>query len=99
MTELRNRYDYIVVDGVPMGIVADATIMDLIADLTLFIIRAGKMDRRQLPDIERIYREKKISNLASGKKVVLVWFIKQAYAKYCRSTLMIMGENASNLPA
>ena len=64
IAELRNRYDYIVVDGVPMGIVADATIMDRIADLTLFIIRAGKMDRRQLPDIERIYREKKISNLA-----------------------------------
>ncbi|WP_222867750.1 GumC family protein [Sphingobacterium phlebotomi] len=62
--ELRSQYDYIVVDGVPIGIVADAAIVDRIADLTLFIVRAGKMDRRQLPDIERIYTERKINNLA-----------------------------------
>lgn len=62
--ELRSHYDYIIVDGVPVGIVADAAIVDRISDLTLFIIRAGKMDRRQLPDIERIYTEKKINNLA-----------------------------------
>ncbi len=64
MQELRNQYDYIIVDGVPMGVVADAAIMDRISDLTLFVIRAGKMDRRQLPDLERIYAEKKINNLA-----------------------------------
>ncbi|RZF61692.1 GumC family protein [Sphingobacterium corticibacterium] len=64
MQTLRNQYDYIIVDGVPIGIVADAGIVDRISDLTLFIIRSGRMDRRQLPDIERIYREKKINNLA-----------------------------------
>ncbi|PRD48220.1 GumC family protein [Sphingobacterium haloxyli] len=64
MHELRSQYDYIIVDGVPMGVVADAAIMDRISDLTLFIIRTGKMDRRQLPDIERIYTEKKVNNLA-----------------------------------
>lgn len=64
ITELKGRYDYVIVDGVPTGIVADASIIDRIADLTLFIIRVGKMDRRQLPEIERIYNEKKLSNLA-----------------------------------
>ena len=43
---------------------ADASIIDRVADLTLFIIRVGKMDRRQLPEIEKIYQEKKLSNLA-----------------------------------
>lgn len=61
---LRDQYDYIIVDGVPIGIVADAGIVDRISDLTLFILRGGVMDRRQLPDIERIYAEKKIRNLA-----------------------------------
>ena len=61
---LRDQYDYIIVDSVPIGIVADAAVVDRISDLTLFMIRVGKMDRRQLPDIERIYREKKINNLA-----------------------------------
>ncbi|WP_407500042.1 GumC family protein [Elizabethkingia anophelis] len=64
IAELRTRYDYIIVDGVPIGIVADASIIDRVADLTLFIIRIGKMDRRQLPEIEKIYQEKKLSNLA-----------------------------------
>jgi len=61
---LRERYDYVVVDGVPLGIVADASIVDRISDLTLFMIRTGKMDRRQLPDIEKIYRERKLTNMA-----------------------------------
>lgn len=34
--ELKERYDYVVVDGVPIGIVADASIVDRIANLTLF---------------------------------------------------------------
>ncbi|AQW91209.1 polysaccharide biosynthesis tyrosine autokinase [Elizabethkingia anophelis] len=62
--ELKERYDYVIIDGVPVGIVADASIIDRVADLTLFIIRIGKMDRRQLPEIEKLYQEKKLSNLA-----------------------------------
>ena len=49
VTELRRRYDYIVVDSVPVGIIADATISNRIADLTIFVARAGRLDRRQLP--------------------------------------------------
>ncbi|KUY27446.1 GumC family protein [Elizabethkingia ursingii] len=64
ITELKTRYDYIIIDGVPTGVVADASIIDRVADLTLFIIRIGKMDRRQLPEIEKIYTERKLSNLA-----------------------------------
>lgn len=61
---LKQRYDYILVDGVPVGMVADASIIDRISDLTLFVIRLGKMDRRQLPELEKIYTEGKLSNLA-----------------------------------
>lgn len=64
INKLKERYDYVIIDGVPVGIVADASIIDRVADLTLFIIRIGKMDRRQLPEIEKLYQEKKLSNLA-----------------------------------
>lgn len=63
INKLKERYDYVIIDGVPVGIVADASIIDRVADLTLFIIRVGK-HRRQLPEIEKIYQEKKLSNLA-----------------------------------
>ncbi|WP_300763008.1 tyrosine-protein kinase family protein [uncultured Bacteroides sp.] len=62
--ELRECYDYIVVDNVPVGMVADATIVNRIADLTIFVVRAGRLDRRQLPDIEKLYQEKVLNNMA-----------------------------------
>lgn len=62
--ELRKRYDYIIADNVPVGLIADATIANRVADLTIFVVRAGKLDRRQLPDIEQLYEEKKLKNMA-----------------------------------
>lgn len=64
INELRARYDYIIADNVPVGLIADATIANRIADLTIFVVRAGKLDRRQLPDIEKLYQEKKLKNMA-----------------------------------
>ncbi|MBM6960805.1 polysaccharide biosynthesis tyrosine autokinase [Bacteroides caecigallinarum] len=64
MEELRKRYDYIVVDNVPLGLVADATIANRIADITIFVVRAGRLDKRQLPDIEKLYQEKVLNNMA-----------------------------------
>lgn len=62
--ELRQRYDYIIVDNVPVGIVADATITNRISDLTIFVVRAGRLDRRLLPDMEELYRDNKLRNMA-----------------------------------
>jgi len=61
---LRIIYDYIVIDNVPSGMVADAVITNRVADVTLYIIRAGKMDRRLLPEIEQLYIDKKLKNMA-----------------------------------
>lgn len=64
MAELRGRYDYVIADSVPVGVIADASIANRIADLTVFVIRAGRLDRRQLPDIEALYEGKKLRNMA-----------------------------------
>jgi len=72
--ELRTRYDYIIADSVPVGIIADATIANRIADLTIFVVRAGKLDRRQLPDIESLYQEKTLNGVKwCGCKPSGVW--------------------------
>ena len=60
---LRSRYDYIIIDSVPAMAVADALIIDRLVDLTVYVIRQGNLDRRQLPDIEELYREKKFKNM------------------------------------
>ena len=64
VSELRSRYDYVVADNVPVGLIVDASIANRIADLTLFVVRAGRLDRRQLPDIERLYADHKLRNMA-----------------------------------
>ena len=64
IVKLRRRYDYIIVDNVPIGVVADASVVNRISDLTLFIVRVGKLDRRQLPELERLYQEHRLNNLA-----------------------------------
>lgn len=64
LEELRSRYDYIYIDCPPLDIVADASIIGKMADMVLFVIRAGLMDRRMLPDVERVYQEKRFKNMA-----------------------------------
>ena len=64
LDELHQYYDYIFVDCPPVEIVADATIISREADLTLFIVRAGLLERSMLPELQRNYDEKKYNNMA-----------------------------------
>ncbi|WP_300901766.1 polysaccharide biosynthesis tyrosine autokinase [uncultured Bacteroides sp.] len=64
IAKLRKEYDYIFIDCPPVEIVADATIISQLVDMTLFIIRAGRLDRSILPEIERFYTDKKYKNMS-----------------------------------
>lgn len=77
LEKLSANYDYILIDSVPSTVVADATIVNRLADLTVFVIRAGLMDRRQLPDVERIYEEQKLKRM-----VTLLNGVKKEHAGY-----------------
>lgn len=62
--ELRSRYDYVIFDTTPAIAVADAGIVNRVADLTIYIIRIGEEDKRFLPEIEKMYREQKFKHMA-----------------------------------
>jgi capsular exopolysaccharide synthesis family protein len=64
LDELRQEYDYIFIDCPPVEIVADATIISREADVTLFIVRAGLLERAMLPELEKSHEEKKYNNMA-----------------------------------
>lgn len=64
LEHLRKEYDYIFIDCPPVEIVADAAIISKLADVTLFIIRAGLLDRSMLPEIEKFYTDKKYKNMS-----------------------------------
>ena len=62
--EMRNKYDYILIDCPPIDIVADTQIIEEHCDRTLFVIRAGLLNRDMLHKLEEIYEEKRLKNLA-----------------------------------
>ena len=62
--ELRERYDYIFIDTTPMCSVADASIINRVADMTLFIIRVGVQERSFLPQLDMIRRENRLRDIS-----------------------------------
>lgn len=62
--QLRGRYDYIVIDTVPFGMVADTQIISRVIDLCIYVIREGLMDRRRLSDVESLYTDGKLPHLS-----------------------------------
>ena len=64
IAQLRNRYDYIFIDCPPIDIVADTQIIEKQSDYTLFVVRAGLLERDMLPELQRYYDEKRFKNMA-----------------------------------
>ena len=61
---LRERFDYILIDCPPMELVADAQIINKCVDRTVFVIRAGLLERTMLPELEKIYQNNKYKNIS-----------------------------------
>jgi Mrp family chromosome partitioning ATPase len=63
IAQLRDMYDYVVIDSVPAMSVADGIITNRLADICLYVVRENYSDIRQLPDVERLYVDKRIKNM------------------------------------
>lgn len=62
--ELRTKYDYIIIDCPPVEIVSDAKIINRLADMTLFVVRAGLLEKDELPNIQEYYDQNRYRNMA-----------------------------------
>lgn len=61
---VRTQYDYVLIDCPPIELVADTQIIEKLADRTIFVVRAGLLERNMLSELENIYIEKKYKNMA-----------------------------------
>ena len=61
--EAKKEYDVIFLDCPPVNIVVDTQIVSQWADRTLFIIRAGLLERSALKELNEFYEEKKFKNI------------------------------------
>ena len=61
--ELKGNYDYVFIDCPPIELVADTQIIGKHCDRTIFILRAGLLEREMLPEIQELYNEQKFNRL------------------------------------
>ena len=61
--DLRNQFDFILVDTAPIGLVSDSLILDRIADVNLYIVRADYTPKKNIEDATIIFHEEKLKNM------------------------------------
>lgn len=62
--KLREDYDFVIIDCPPIEVLADAQIIDRYADRTVFVVRAGLLDRSMLAELDKLYEQKKYHNMS-----------------------------------
>ena len=62
--ELKQRFDYIIMDTPPVGIVTDALILKEESDMNLFVVRQNYSKREFLNNLNDLYTSNRLSNLS-----------------------------------
>lgn len=61
--QLRNRYDQVIVDASPMGLVSEFVILTRHIDVTLYVVRQGKTHRKDLRLVNEMYSAGKLGRI------------------------------------
>ena len=64
LEEVKDKYDYVVVDTAPTMLVTDTLLISQHADFTVYVTRAEYTDKRLLKFPVELYHEKKLRNMA-----------------------------------
>ena len=62
--EVKRRFDIVIVDTAPVGLVSDAMVIGRHADCTLYILRQGYTYKNQVRLIDELYTQKKLPRLS-----------------------------------
>jgi capsular exopolysaccharide synthesis family protein len=63
LENLRTKYDYIIIDTPPVGIVSDAMMLMNYADINIFILRENYSKKEYIKSINNYYSQGKVKNL------------------------------------
>ena len=63
MEELKEQYDFIFMDCVPYSSLADAHIVARLADVTLYVMRAGCVKKRDLAGLQKIWKNGELKRM------------------------------------
>jgi tyrosine-protein kinase Etk/Wzc len=62
--EVKAKYDYVIVDTAPVGMVTDTLLLSQYADTFIYVTRVNYLDKRMLHLPEMLYKEKRLPNMA-----------------------------------
>ena len=79
--KMRGEYDYIFMDCPPIDVVADASIITEVADMSIFVMRACQMDKNVIPQIQTLYNDHKYRHMAMILNGVDIQYKKYGYGK------------------
>lgn len=60
---VRGRYDQVIIDASPLGLVSEYVLLMQLVDITLYVVREGKTGRSALRMINEMVADKKVSNV------------------------------------
>lgn len=63
IAELREMYEYIIIDSAPVGAVSDTFLINRVSNLTLYVCRANYSDKRNIEYLDRINRENTLKQI------------------------------------
>lgn len=78
---LKVEFDYVFLDCPPIDIVADSSIITDYVDMSVFVMRAGKMDKKVLTTIQDLYEDNRYSHMALLLNSVELQYKKYGYGK------------------
>lgn len=61
--EAREDYDYILIDCPPTDVVVDTQLLSEYVDRTVFVVRAGLLEKNMIPDVDEIYKTKRFKQM------------------------------------
>ena len=63
LNEAREAYDYVFVDCPPVDVVVDTRIVEKYVDRTVFVVRAGLLDRKDVAEIDALYQNRSFKQM------------------------------------
>lgn len=61
--DLKTKFDYVIIDSAPVGLVSDALIIEEFADITCYVVRQNYTYKSQLGIVNDLYKTKKAKRL------------------------------------
>lgn len=64
LNEAREEYDYVFIDCPPVDVVVDTQIVEKYVDRTIFIVRAGLLERSSVAEVDTLYRNGRFKQMS-----------------------------------